>query len=250
LARGAAACLPLVPREGLSETFVEPTLVYLGRHGADIRLGARLRSLSFDEGRVGKLSFDKGPVALGPEDALILAVPAAVAARLVPESIVPESASPIVNAHFRVTPPPGSPLFIGIVGGAAQWVFRKREVLSVTVSAADRLVDLTAAELRTLLWHDVALAYDLPREPVPPARIVKERRATFLASPEELRRRPKAATRWANLVLAGDYTDTGLPATIEGAVRSGAAAARHLLGRRAGMSQAGRAHLGAPRVAL
>ncbi|HEY1258071.1 MAG TPA: hydroxysqualene dehydroxylase HpnE [Stellaceae bacterium] len=248
LARGAVACLPLVPCEGLSESFVEPALAYLRAHGAEIRFGARLRRLKLDNGRICALSFDGGPIELGPDDSLILALPAAVAGRLVPELVVPEAASPILNAHFRAAPPPGSPLFIGIVGGTAQWVFRKREVLSVTVSAADALVDRAASELRVVLWRDVATAYGLAREPVPPARIVKERRATFLASPEELRRRPQAKTRWANLFLAGDYTDTGLPATIEGAVRSGAAAARQLLRRRAGMSQAGRAHLGAPRV--
>jgi hypothetical protein len=245
LAKGAAACLPLVPRDGLSESFVEPALAFLRAHAAEIRFGARLRRLRFENRRVAGLSFDEGAVAVGPSDALVLAVPAAVAARLVPGLVVPEASSPIVNAHFRCTPPAGSPLFIGIIGGKAQWVFRKRGVLSVTVSAADALVDLPANELRELLWRDVAVAYGLARAPVPPARIVKERRATFLASPDQLGRRPKTATCWANLVLAGDFTDTGLPATIEGAVRSGAAAARHVLGRRAGRLQFRGADLGA-----
>jgi uncharacterized protein with NAD-binding domain and iron-sulfur cluster len=80
-------------------------------------------------------------------------------------------------------------------------------------------------ELRDLFWRDVAVAYRLPAHPVPPARIVKERRATFLASPEQLKRRPRQKTAWRNLLLAGDYVDTGLPATIEGAIRSGFAAA-------------------------
>lgn len=81
-----------------------------------------------------------------------------------------------------------------------------------------------------MLWRDVALAYRLPALPVPPAQILKERRATFLASPEQLRRRPAAATRWQNLLLAGDYTDTGLPATIEGAIGSGVAAGGQVAG--------------------
>jgi uncharacterized protein with NAD-binding domain and iron-sulfur cluster len=63
---------------------------------------------------------------------------------------------------------------------------------------------------------------------MPPVRIVKERRATFRATPAQLRRRPPTATGWANLALAGDYVDTGLPATIEGAIRSGFAAANRL----------------------
>jgi hydroxysqualene dehydroxylase len=66
---------------------------------------------------------------------------------------------------------------------------------------------------------------------MPVCQIVKEKRATFAATPAQLARRPGTATRWPNLVLAGDWTDTGLPATIEGAIRSGFAAAEHLLGR-------------------
>jgi hypothetical protein len=155
----------------------------------------------------------------------VLAVPAAIAARLVPDLVVPDDYAPIVNAHFRCEAPPGAPLFLGIVGGTSEWVFRKRDVVSVTVSAADRLVEKSADELRELLWRDVALALGLPPVPVPPARIVKERRATFRATPAQLRRRPSTATPWPNLHLAGDYVDTYLPATIEGAIRSGFAAA-------------------------
>ncbi len=231
LGRGGAACRPLVPRQGLSESFVDPALARLRAQGAEIRFAARLRALKFDAGQVCELVFDQGAVALRPGDSLVLAVPAAVAARLVPALVVPDLSSPIVNAHFRCAAPPGSPFFVGVVGGAAQWVFRKREVLSATVSAADPIIDHPAEELRALLWRDVALAYRLPAQPVPPARILKERRATFLASPAQLRRRPASATRWENLVLAGDYTATGLPATIEGAIRSGAAAACQVIER-------------------
>jgi hydroxysqualene dehydroxylase len=240
LGRGAAACRPLLPREGLSESLVDPALAFLSGRGAEVRFGARLRAIGFAAGRVAELSFDAGSVALSPDDSLILAVPAAIAARLVPELVVPEDYAPIVNAHFRYlhpNPPPRAgegtiggaapvvPPFIGLVGGTAEWVFRKHEVVSVTVSAADRIVDRPAEELRSALWHDVALALDLPPLPVPPARIVKERRATFRATPAQLARRPAAATRWNNLHLAGDYVDTGLPATIEGAIRSGLSAA-------------------------
>ena len=222
---GAEACRPLVAREGLSESLVDPALAFLARRGAGVRFGARLRALGFAGERVAELAFDGGTVALPQEDSVILAVPAASAARLVPGLVVPDDYAPIVNAHFRYTAPPDRPLFTGVVGGTAEWVFRKREVVSVTVSAADRLVGCPADAIAELLWRNVALAFDLPASPMPPVRIVKERRATFRATPAQLRRRPPAATRWNNLHLAGDYTDTGLPATIEGAIRSGFAAA-------------------------
>jgi hydroxysqualene dehydroxylase len=230
LGRGGAACRPLVPSDGLTESFVDPALETLRRHGAELHFGARLRALGLAGGRVSALTFDTGSVEFGNEDDLVLATPAAIAARLVPGLIVPDRYSPIVNAHFRVTAPPRSPLFVGVVGGVAEWIFRKREVLSVTVSAAERFVERPAEELSEMLWRDVALAYEIPIAPRPPARIVKERRATFLASPGQLSRRPAAGTVWRNLVLAGDYTDTGSPATIEGAIASGFTAAQLALG--------------------
>ena len=229
LGRGAEACRPLLPREGLSESFIDPALATLRAGGAQIRFGARLRAIECSGAQISRLNFDGGTVTLEAGDEVVLAVPAAIAARLVPDLVVPDDHAPIVNAHYRVEPVAGMPLFAGLVGGTAEWVFKKRGVISVTVSAADRIVDRPADELADLLWRDVAAAFDLPARPVPPARIVKERRATFRATPAQLRRRPPTRTRWNNLRLAGDYVDTGLPATIEGAIRSGLAAAEAVL---------------------
>ena len=64
--------------------------------------------------------------------------------------------------------------------------------------------------------------------PLPSWQIIKEKRATFAATPAQDALRPGARTQWANLALAGDWTRTGLPSTIEGAIRSGLAAAREV----------------------
>jgi squalene-associated FAD-dependent desaturase len=231
LGAGGKACVPLLPREGLSETLVDPALAKLRDGGADIRIGARLRALGFTQEHVTSLDLDGGNEVVGADEAVVLAVPAPVAARLVPDLTVPDEFRAIVNAHYRVAVRGEAPWFVGIIGGTAEWVFRKREVLSVTVSAADRVVDRAAEDLAPLLWRDVAAAYDLPSEPMPPWQMVKEKRATFAATPAQEARRSGAATRWTNLVLAGDWTRTGLPATIEGAIRSGFTAAARLLGR-------------------
>jgi squalene-associated FAD-dependent desaturase len=234
--QGGEACRPLLPREGLSETLVEPALVRLRALGAEIRFGARLRGLEFAPDRAAALAFDAGPLTLAPGEAVVLAVTAPVATRLVPGLSAPDDFRAIVNAHYRIAAPPGAPPFIGVVGGMAEWVFSKRDVLSVTVSAADRLIDTPADELALRLWRDVVQAYDLPSAELPPWQIVKEKRATFAATPAQLERRPPAATRWPNLMLAGDWTDTGLPSTIEGAIRSGFAAAAELAGPMASQS--------------
>jgi uncharacterized protein with NAD-binding domain and iron-sulfur cluster len=83
-----------------------------------------------------------------------------------------------------------------------------------------------------LLWGDVARALGLDGARPEAARLIKERRATFAQTPAQLRRRPGPMTALANLMLAGDWTETGLPATIDGAIRSGETAVDTWLARR------------------
>jgi uncharacterized protein with NAD-binding domain and iron-sulfur cluster len=115
-----------------------------------------------------------------------------------------------------------------VIGGVAEWVFVKPGIVSVTISAANRLIELPAEEIAALVWPDVRAACDLAGA-MPPWRVVKEKRASFAATAAQSRRRPSARTGLANLVLAGDWTATGLPATIEGAIRSGRQAAEIML---------------------
>jgi uncharacterized protein with NAD-binding domain and iron-sulfur cluster len=86
------------------------------------------------------------------------------------------------------------------------------------------LIDTPREQLAAAIWGEVARVTGLPAA-LPPWQIVRERRATFAATPAQDAKRPPARTAWRNLVLAGDWTDTGLPATIEGAIRSGNCAA-------------------------
>ena len=147
---------------------------------------------------------------------------------LLPHITAPRESQAIVNGHFRLPTPvrlPGNAVLLGLIGGTAEWLFVRDDLVSLTVSAADSLADETSGSIAARLWADTAAALGLPSQPQPPARIVKERRATFAQTPEQVARRPPAATRWSNLFLAGDWTATGLPATIEGAIRSGHAAA-------------------------
>jgi hydroxysqualene dehydroxylase len=227
---GGAACRPLVPRVGLSESLVDPTLATLTRHGAAIRYGRLLRAIENHDDRITMLRFDDGDEVIASTQAVVLAVPPAAATRLLPAIVAPDEFRAILNAHFLFSAPEHAPFFVGVIGGTAEWVFRKRQVLSVTISAADRFVEMPSAELAPLLWRDVCLAYDLGDRQMPRWQIVKERRATFAATPEQQRKRPKTQTRWRNLVLAGDWINTGLPATIESAIRSGFAAAQELNG--------------------
>ena len=228
-ARGEEACRPLVAREGLSGAFVEPALRMLRGNGASIRFKKRLQTIEYRDGCAVALDFGAETTPLGDGDSVVLAVPPAAAATLVPGLAVPEQSNPIVNVHFLLERPadlaPELP-FLGLIGGTAQWLFVRDRIASVTVSAGSDLVGEPAEVLAVRTWRDVAKALAMDPEDPPRYRVVKEKRATMAQTPSQIRRRPATACGYRNLFLAGDWIDTGLPATIESAIRSGESAAR------------------------
>jgi len=231
LAKGGRHYRPRIAHPTLAAAFVEPALKYLESKGAQVHLGTRLRGLTLNGRNVMALETSEAVRPIDRHDAVVLAVPPWVTGELVPDLTVPDDFRAIVNAHFRMTPPAGSPTMLGVIGGTAEWIFTFPDRISVTISGADAIVDWTREELSRLIWSDVAKALGISAA-MPAWQIVKEKRATFAATPAQDARRPEARTPWRNLFLAGDWTRTGLPATIEGALRSGekaaALAARHL----------------------
>lgn len=224
LAAGGRACIPAFPREGLSESFVDPAVAWLTAQGATVRTGSRITTLEANNARVTRL----GDHPVAADEAVVLAVPAPVAASLLPTLTVPERFEAILNVHFRLDADPGPAGFMGLVGGTAEWVFIKPGIVSVTISAGNRAADTPTEALAQQVWQDVCRALQSDAS-IPPHRVVKEKRATFAATPDQETRRPTTRTSLANLMLAGDWTATGLPATIEGAIRSGRAAAAAIL---------------------
>jgi squalene-associated FAD-dependent desaturase len=224
LLAGGRACRPLIARDGLGPVLVEPAIRTLKKRNASVRLEHELRALRFSGDHVSELDFGSEVVRLNEGDAAIIAVPPHAAAMLLPGLSVPDQSRAIANAHFRIDPPKEFPAMIGVVGGIVEWIFAFPGRLSVTISNADRLMDLPRAELAQTIWKEVCQVAEMTAE-LPPWQIVRERRATFAATPEQNAKRPAPETRWKNLFLAGDWTATGLPATLESAVRSGNRAA-------------------------
>jgi squalene-associated FAD-dependent desaturase len=224
LAMGGRACRPLVAAQGLAAAFIAPALDYLVKRGAKIRFDHRLRAIRFANGHAAALDFAEDLVQLGAADKVVLAVPPYAAQGLVPGLQSPVDYRAIVNAHFRIAPPENLPPLIGVVNGTIEWLFAFPGRLSVTISSADRLLDVAREKLAETIWAEVAEVTRIEK-PLPAWQIVKEKRATFAATVDENGRRPGARSAYANLVFAGDWTATGLPATIEGAIRSGHRAA-------------------------
>ncbi len=233
LLAGGASCRPLIAREGLSSVLIDPALAMLRGKGASIRLMHELRRVETSADRATGLDFGDGITALGEGDVVVLAVPARSASTILPGLKTPTKFRAIVNAHFRYIPPQDTPPITGVIGGLIEWLFAFPDRLSVTISDAERLVNMPREELAREIWRDICkvakLGESVAEGPLPPWQIVRERRATFEATPEQNALRPSAVTQWKNLMLAGDWTDTGLPATIEGSIRSGDRAADLIL---------------------
>jgi squalene-associated FAD-dependent desaturase len=239
LMRGGNACRPMLPKQGLSEALVDPALATLKACGAEIRFNNRTTELKIEHGRVTAIRGPDGTTPVAADGAVVLAVPPWIATDLLPGLVVPTAFEAILNIHFKHDADASGPLgeagFIGLTSGKAEWVFMKPGHVSVTISAANRMVDEAAGSIAAEVWPDVvdALGLSAALKSAPPAyRVVKERRATFAATAAQEARRPATKTgRAGNLALAGDWTATGLPATIEGAIRSGRAAADFVLSR-------------------
>lgn len=232
LAKGGLACRPMIAEEGLATAFIDPALAYLKARGVEVRFDHRLQRIaSGSAGAAAALEFAEGDVIeLGPQDRVVLAVTPVVAAMLLPGVKAPDQFRAILNAHFKVAPPPGLPKIMGVVGGITEWLFAFEDRLSVTVSGADSFMEGGREELARNIWREVAALAGISGD-MPPWQIIKERRATFAALPgQEGRRAGVRESGYVNVGLAGDWTDTGLPATIEGAIRSGKRGAQWVLG--------------------
>ena len=236
LLKGGKACLPRMPVSGWSDALIDPAVETLRERGAEVVFNQRITGLDIANGRVTGLVCTDQTIALDPDDQVILAVPPWVAGELLPDLTVPNGFESILNVHYKVAVEPAGDVaeagFIGLINGLAEWIFVKEDHVSVTVSAANKVIDQPAVDLAVTIWQDVARALDLQKPistEIPKFRVIKERRATIVANVKQEERRPGARTPLANLVLAGDWTDTHLPGTIEGAIRSGVTAFQTLI---------------------
>jgi squalene-associated FAD-dependent desaturase len=235
LLKGGRATLPRLPKQGLSEALIDPAIGTLRKRGAEIQFNRRITGLVREHGRIAALTTVDRPVTLEADDAIVLAVPPWVAGELLPELTVPDAFESIINLHYKIAVRPEDDVakagFVGLVNGIAEWIFISPDHVSVTISAANRLIDRPMDDLAIRVWDNVAKALDLEaaQRELPRWRVIKERRATIVANVIQEEKRPGAETDLDNLALAGDWTDTRLPGTIEGAIRSGVTAANLVL---------------------
>jgi len=235
-----------VPALPLGELHGDAGAALLTKLGAQVHLNAKVTAIDPTEGafrvRTSAAEF--------PSDGVVIAVPHEAAARLIPAGALPPEtvagwaglgASPIVNVHVIYDRPVTDLPFAAAVDSPVQWVFDRtaisglsrtgtgQQYLAISLSAADEYVDVPAAQLRERFIPALAELFPAAREAeVTEFFVTRERRATFRQAPGSGALRPQPGTELPGLVLAGAWTDTGWPDTMESAVRSGLAAAIEL----------------------
>jgi hydroxysqualene dehydroxylase len=221
-----------IPTVGLSELFADPAKEFITGAGGEIRCHARVTRLVQEGTMVAAVETGEGSRLKCR--AVILAVPPAAVEPLLPEELgrtgylhgISElPTSPIVSLHLWFDREIMHQNVLGLVDRRVQWVFKRKGYVSAVMSAAHAFVGMTNMELANIAQGDLKSVFG---DQIGPARhilVIREKRATYSSSPEVEDRRPGTTTPLANMFLAGDWTATGYPATIEGAVVSGEAAA-------------------------
>ena len=216
-------------RSDFGKALIEPLREAVTQRGGTIQTEKRLEGLVAEDDRLCELVFADGERLDVRERRVIFALPSWEIAKLLSQTQVPDDQRGILNVHYAVDTSriPEDRRLVGIIGGLAHWVFVKDGLISTTTSDAENqpVGALAQEEAAATIWREACLALELGDIPLPAYRVIHEKRATFAATPENLAKRPGGDTEYFNAVLAGDWLHSGVPATLEGAVRSGQDAA-------------------------
>ena len=225
---------PFVVKKSLSDSLIKPAVKKILAQGSNIKCNASLKKIIFKNNFAEEMIFNKNTIKIAKDESIVLAVTPNVVSKILPNMKTPKKTNCILNIHFKLSRKhnkiklPNGSFFVGVIGGVVDWIFKKKNILSITISAANYLNNLDNDKISKIVWEDVKKVFNLNTVKKPKYRIIREKMATFVQSPKEIFRKPKMYTKYKNVFLAGDWVDTGLPATIEGAITSGYIVANYI----------------------
>jgi squalene-associated FAD-dependent desaturase len=224
---GNKASILVLPKYGLSESYVNHAQQFTIQSGGDVCVSESVDKLKIQNSRIVELHTAKK--VYSEFDFVVSAIPPYALSRLlgeIREPIIPGfNYSSILNIHVWLKKnilPDG---FFGLINSPLHWVFNKGSHLNIVISDADELVNKSDEELIVIVKRELQKFFLSDSELISSYKIIKEKRATFIPSNDIIDKRPSQRTHINNLILAGDWVDTGLPSTIESAVKSGRVAA-------------------------
>jgi len=221
----------ILPKYGLSESYGKDAEEFIRKNGGELYLSESVNKLVRKDDILTEVHSSKKNYS--DFDYVISAIPAFSLSRMIDHNLpigVPEfSYSPILNIHIWLKENNFPEGFFGFMNSPLHWVFNKGTHLNIVISDADELVNISDEELMSIVKTEMKKYFLLNPDMISNYKIIKEKRATFIPSNDILEKRPQQKTDIKNLILAGDWVDTGLPSTIESAVKSGRVAAEIIM---------------------
>lgn len=221
----------VLPKGFLSEIFVEPALEYLKRKNTRLYSNSKVKEIKFKENILSEVIIEDN-ISI-KTDFYVSAVPFFNFKSMLGDTLYERyfeglnelSTSPIVNIHLKFDKDISGIFrseFIGLLNTASQWVFKvTNDQVCVVISSAREISEKSKEDITKLALSELKMSIpELKEHNVISSRIIKEMRATFVPDSKSLANRPANATGISNFFIAGDWTDTELPSTIEGAVKS------------------------------
>lgn len=231
LYHGNFASTIILQKNGLSKSLIDPLNSFIVKNNGDIILSNKVNRLVIEKDNV--VSVLTGDEKLSDYDYLISAIPLYSLARIIDLNIlninIQFEYSSILNIHLWIEGLNLKEKFYGFLDSPLHWIFVKDEHFNIVISDADYLIEKDQNEIMELVINELKRFFPVAADAVKKYKIIKEKKATFIPANKVNKLRPEAETKIKNLFLAGDWTNTGLPATIESAVKSGRIAAEKVL---------------------
>ncbi len=221
--KGEKFCRIFQPKKNWDETLIEPAIIQIKKNGGRINFGSLLKKIDVIDNYVNELSFLNHKIKVNKNDTVIAAIPPTNLSKLLGSCSLPEQYNTILNLHFKIKQK-DLKLFqkpiIGFINSITQWVFVKSNHLSITVSNANNLNNINAEELIVKVWNEIR-KYIKKKIIYENVQIVREKKATYVQSPNNINLVKDFNKFPKNMKIVGDWTQYNLPCTIEASILSG-----------------------------
>ncbi len=221
----------ILPKYGLSDTYCNASRKFIENNGGNINLLERVLEFKITENRVTGIITDKRIIS--GFDYVISAIPLFALDNIKTEidfiSKIELAYSSILSIHIWLKENKFEESFYGLINSKVHWVFNHEDHLTLVISDAEKFIEKSKVEIIDIVISEMEKYFRVKKDDILSYKIIKEKRATFIPANDILNKRPEAKTNIKNFYLAGDWTNTGLPSTIESAVKSGNTAANLII---------------------
>jgi len=228
---GKKAATIILPKHGLSESYCKNAEEFIRHNEGAVVFSDAVNKLILKDEKINEVHTTNK--VYSEFDYVVTTIPSYALSRIIDEEMkinIPElTYSSILNIHLWTKDKSFPEGFYGLINSPIHWVFNKGTHLNIVISDADELVNRQDEEIMMMVEEEMNKYFLLPPDSISSYKVIKEKRATFIPSGDIIDKRPLQQTKIRNLVLAGDWVDTGLPSTIESAVKSGRIAAEMIL---------------------